>query len=226
MSTPTPDLTMVDPSRTVAQVAQDAVERLSGEFGQDAAITHLIAHLQSLQAPSQSHQAKQYTVRFRIEEKEDCGIIQKTLDEHAPGLFGDSAISDLNSVASAEVKGGMLCVHFRKEESYHWLRHNPAKIEQLFKCQSETPLRLIPETYHLCLLGFKSQLDANGRPIRTLPKSVLDSAIKANGLGHEIKKVQQSCGLWILHLKSESDALHLAKKGEMSLDNNFRVKVR
>lgn len=211
----------------VVELAKDALERLSKHpslVDNDLALMYLTEYFQKLSTNAASHKTMHYTVRFKIECDER--LIQDVLDTRVPHLFL-SAQTPLDRIVAARVKEGLLWIHTNDRESCRSIRQNSRGVNDLFKNairpSQANVLRLIPETYLLCLTGF---YPSSGKEKRSLPQIVLKAAVTANGLTGTIKKVTYNSQLWIMYLDTEQDAVLLARRGEMALDNRLHVKVK
>jgi hypothetical protein len=215
-------------SGIVKEAVDGAIERLSKEFGStDLALMSLINHFQNLSTTRRSHQTKHYTVRFQV--KGDEKLIRDALDTNIPDLFL-SAPTPFNRIAAASVKERVLWIHLNDIASCRTIRQDPRGINNLFtdaiRPSKGPTLRLISETYLLCLPGFKPEQRSSSDAKTSLPGDVLKAAAMVNKLKGAIKKVIYTCGLWVMYLGTEEDALGLARRGEMALDNRLHVKVK
>lgn len=217
-------------SSLIKEVAQRALEQVSVQVGDiDLALMHLTEHFQNLSTTSRSYQTRHLTVRFKIAGVECQNLVRDALATKIPDLFL-SAPAPFNRIAAAMVKEGVLWLYLNDHGTCRAIRKNPWKLIHVFRDGAMLPagdhLSLIPETFLLYLPGFRPDQRPSRDVERALPQNVLVAAGKANRLKGTIKKVSFTCQLWVMYLDTEDDALDLARRGEMVLDNQVHVKVK
>lgn len=217
-------------NRSVKEVAQRALETLSSQLGDnELALMRLTEYFQNLSKTSRGHQTRHFTLRFKILGDDTERLIRDALDTKMPGLFS-SRTDHFKYVTAAEVKEGILWIYLNDSVLCQKLRRDPWQINDLFKnvikSSKRQVLRQIPETYVLCLPGFRPYQWSSREEKSRLPRDVLEAAVVNNGLRGTIMKVVRTCQLWVMHVDNEQDAKHLARQGEMTLDNRPHVRVK